>query len=199
MRTIATVLTLGIANVVFGAGPTAPSGWILRGDKPTEYSVTLDHVSPHGGKYCSVLRAFVPKPTGFSTLMQTFSAATYRGKRLRLTAWVRGQVIAGWAGLWMRVDGADGKVLAFDNMVDRPIKGTTEWSSYSVTLDVGDSAQAIAFGILLYGAGSASVDDFSFEVVRNDVPTTGIPRRSVAGSRASSQLPDAPRNLDFEQ
>ena len=51
-----------------------------------------------------------------------------------------------------------------------------------------DSAQAIAFGLLLYGAGSASVDDFSFDVVRNDVPTTGSP-----------QLPAAPRNLDFEQ
>ena len=188
MRTIATILTLGIANVLFAAGPSAPSGWILAGDKPTEYSVTLDHVSPHGGKYCSVLRASVPKPTGFGTLMQTFSAATYRGKRLRLTAWVRGQDIAGWAGLWMRVDGADGKMLAFDNMGDRPIKGTTEWSGYSVTLDVGDSAQAVAFGILLYGAGSASVDDFSFEVVRSDVPTT-----------ASPQLPAAPRNLDFEQ
>jgi hypothetical protein len=187
MRTIATVLLLGIADIVLAAGPSTPPGWILAGDKPTEYAVTLESARPHGGQYCSSLSASVPKPTGFGTLMQTFNAAVYRGKRLRLTAFVRGQDIAGWAGLWMRVDGADGKALAFDNMGDRPIRGTTEWRSYSVTLDIADAAQAIAFGLLLQGAGTASVDDFSFEIVGSDVPTTGSP-----------QLAAAPRNLDFE-
>ena len=36
-----------------------------------------------------------------------------------------------WAGLWMRVDkGKD--MVAFDNMQDRPIKGTTDWQRYYI-------------------------------------------------------------------
>ena len=38
-----------------------------------------------------------------------------------------------YAALWMRVDGG-GKVIKFDNMEDRPVKGTTEWKRCSVVL-----------------------------------------------------------------
>lgn len=161
-------------------------GWMLAGDKPADYSVSIDPAA-HGGKKCARLSSVASLPTGFGTLMQMFNASQYRGKRLRMTGFVKTLDVTGWAGLWMRVDGTDWKMLAFDNMADRPIKGTTEWRSYSVTLDVGDAAQAIAFGLLLGGGGSAFVDDFSFEVVRSDAPTTG------------SAHPASPRNLDFEQ
>jgi hypothetical protein len=53
-----------------------------------------------------------------------------------------------WAGLWMRVDGQEPKMLAFDNMQGRPIQGTTAWKRYEVILDVDPQATAIAFGIL---------------------------------------------------
>ena len=55
----------------------------------------------------------------------------------------------------MRVDGPDsGRHLAFDNMLDRPIKGTTDWTRYAVVLDVDKTAVAIAFGVLAGGEGS---------------------------------------------
>ena len=131
--------------------------------------------------------------------MQMFDASQYHGKRLRMTAFVKTLEVTEWAGLWMRVDGSDGKALAFDNMEDRPIKGRTGWRSYSVTLEVGDAAQAIAFGVLLAGGGRVFVDDFSFEVVRSDVPITGFLRPRGGTRPLEGAQPASPRNLDFEQ
>ena len=60
-----------------------------------------------------------PTAAGFGTLMQQIDAADYRGRRVRLSGLSKAAAVAGWAGLWMRVDGRRG-VLAFDNMQSRP-------------------------------------------------------------------------------
>jgi hypothetical protein len=91
----------------------------------------------------------------------------------------------------MRVDGPDGKMLAFDNMQSRPIKGTAGWKRYEVVLDVAPEAVAVAFGILLDGTGKTWIDDIGFEEVTNDVALTGAP--------TGSQYNPLPENLDFEK
>lgn len=179
-------LTFCLASTLAASQPV-PAGWMLAGDKPTEYAVSIE-ATAHSGKNAARLACIATQPSGFGTLMQMFDAATYRGKRLRLTASVKTLDVSGWAGVWMRIDGASVPPLAFDNMQDRPIKGTTEWAQYTVVLDVPDAAQAIAFGVLLRGAGSVWVDDFDFKMVEPQVATTGKP-----------PLPRSPQNLGFEK
>jgi hypothetical protein len=65
-------------------------------------------------------------------------------------------------------------MLAFDNMQNRPIKGTTDWKQYESILDVPEEAANIAFGVLLSGAGKAWLNDVKFEIVGSQVPTTGL-------------------------
>ena len=186
MRAVfAPTLAFCLASML-SAGQSLPAGWMLAGDKPKEYTVNVV-TTGHTGAKAALLDCVATKPSGFGTLMQMFDATKYRGKRLRLTSYVKTNDVTGWAGLWMRVDGSSAPSLAFDNMQDRPIKGTTNWVQYSVVLDVPDSAQAIAFGVLLHGAGSAWVDDFNFEVVGPEVATSGKP-----------SLPSTPQNLGFE-
>ncbi len=167
----------------------APKGWILAGAAPADYETGVDRKVSHSGRASGFLRA-KEMPSKFGTLMQMFKADAYHGKRVRLSAWVKAQQVAGWAGVWMRVDGDDGKSTAFDNMQNRPIKGTSGWTKYEVVLDVADKATAIAFGILLDGAGAVWIDEVRFEVVDRSVPTTGF-----GGSSRSA----APENLDFEE
>jgi len=166
----------------------APKGWLLAGSAPADYETGVDRKVSHAGKASGFLRA-KEMPKGFGTLMQMFKPDAFRGKRVRLSAWVKSQQVAGWAGVWMRVDGDDKAPLAFDNMQNRPIKGTSGWQKYEVVLDVADKATAIAFGILLDGAGAVWIDDIRFEVVDRSVPTTGF-----GGSTQRA----APENLDFE-
>ena len=119
--------------------------------------------------------------------MQSFRAERYIGKRVRLSGLVKSREVMNWTGLWVRVDKGK-EILAFDNMQDRPIKGTTDWQRYDVVLDVPADSTGISFGILLDGTGKVWLSGTKFDVVGADVPSAG------AGDR---KIPDSPVNLDF--
>ncbi|MGI8684822.1 MAG: hypothetical protein ACR2MO_07005 [Acidimicrobiales bacterium] len=95
--------------------------------------------------------------------------------------------VCGWAGLWFRVDGDGRNSLAFDNMQNRPVQGTTGWARYEVVLDVPEGATLLAYGALLSGSGEIAVADLRIEKVGADVPTTD--RKHL----------DRPANLDFSE
>jgi hypothetical protein len=185
--TVASVL-LGTIMCISGE---LPKGWFTAGSNPKDYDMSIDRDLAHNGKASASLKSIEPKPTGFGTLMQTFQADEFRGKRVRMSGYVRSKEVTQWAGLWMRVDGSGGEKLAFDNMQDRPIKKTTDWTKYEAVLDVPEASQAIAFGILLNGGGQVWIDDLKFEVVDKTVATTG------SGGKTKHQK--FPSNLEFEE
>jgi hypothetical protein len=120
-----------------------------------------------------------------------------------MTAYVRSRGVENSAGLWMRVEGSDGKgnYSVSSNLMRTPIKGTTDWKRCEVVLDVPkEGAAAIYFGVMLAGKGQVWADDFKFEAVGKEVRTTG---GRVETGKASGgplkRLPTEPRNLDFEQ
>lgn len=175
------------------APQTAPRGWMITGLYPHEYKAGIDRVQVHRGKASGTLRGDASaKPDGFGTLMQMFDAGQYRGRRIRLNGFLRSERVIQHAGMWVRVDGPDEKVLAFDNMTTRPIQGTTEWALYTIVLDVPEQAEAIAFGALLCGPGQIWIDGLRFEEVDETVPVTDML------PELGQSLPAGPVNLDFE-
>jgi hypothetical protein len=84
-----------------------------------------------------------------------------------------------------------GESLSFDNMQDRPFKGSADWIEGSVVLDVPETSTALAYGILLSGSGKVWIADVRLELVGEEVPTTG-------GGQEDS-LPEGPVNLDFSR
>jgi hypothetical protein len=173
------------------AAANVPTGWYLAGSKPADYESGITSDATHNGHPTAYLKAKKAEVDGFGTLMQNFRADQYRGRRLRLSASVKAENVQQWAGLWMRVEkAAGGAPLAFDNMYDRPIKGTADWRNYDVVLDVPQDATGIFFGVLLTGSGKVWLSGMRFETVGPDVPTTGKPLQQA--------IPDAPANLDFQ-
>jgi hypothetical protein len=168
--------------------PAVPEGWLLAGSNPRDYETGLDPQEIYHGFPSAYLKSKQSAMEGFGTLMQKFSAGHYAGKRVRLRASVKAEEVSDWAGLWMRVDKGS-TVASFDNMMDRPIKGTTTWQTYEVILDVPQDATGIAFGILLNKSGSVWLNSVKFESVGLDVPTT---------AKAPAGLPEGPANLNFE-
>ncbi len=155
----------------------------MAGSKPQDYAWTpvADPIDP--SKKCRALRYVDTdraSDMGFGTLMQTFDASKYRGKRVRFSARVRTEAFGEWVGLWMRVDAAEKRGIAFDNMARRPIRGTTDWARYEVVLDVADDATSISLGILMGGSGAAWMSDATFEAVGTDVPVTASPLARLA-------------------
>jgi hypothetical protein len=212
MRCLKVVCEVSLASFVAAAAAATaqaqvPEGWYVAGSHPGEYDMVVDQATKHGGAASATIRSKEDNPSnGFGTLMQTFKADEFRGKRLRLTGYVKSEGVAEWAGLWVRVDGTDKTGLAFDNMEDRKIEGTSEWTKYSVVLDVPENAAAIAFGLLMAGKGQVWVDDLTFDVVGADVATTALgiepqelPEDAKERFKANLKfLRTEPANLGFE-
>ncbi|MBN1446484.1 MAG: hypothetical protein JXA28_01035, partial [Bacteroidetes bacterium] len=114
------------------------------------------------------------KSSGFGSWENTIAADSYRTKRLRFSAYLKTENVSNFAGLWMRVDGPNRKVLAFDNMQDRGVSGTTDWIRYEIVLDVPTAADSIYLGTLLVGDGKVWTGSLMLDVVGNDVPITDL-------------------------
>ncbi|HYI07736.1 MAG TPA: hypothetical protein VEK57_01590 [Thermoanaerobaculia bacterium] len=153
-----------------------PVGWI--GGAPG-YALGVDPAA-HGGELSARLQGRENETTAKTSapLVQFVSAEPWRGKRVRLSGWLRTQDVATqWAGLWMRIDSETAPGLSFDNMPDRGPRGTTDWARYEVVLDVPKEAFEIYFGVVLLGNGTVWADDLLLEEVAKSVPVTGSPKK----------------------
>ncbi len=193
IRSVIIVSAILAANMSMSG--EAPKGWFLAGSRPGDYETAVDREVVHSTKASASLKSTATQPAGFGTLMQMSKADKYRGKRVRMSGYVRAQEIKDWAGLWLRVDGPKGEPLGFDNMEKRPIKGTAGWKKYEIVLDVPEQAKELAYGVLLSGAGQVWMAELNFEVVDQAVATTNAADRN--GEPAGVKL--EPTNLNFEE
>jgi hypothetical protein len=190
---------LGVVVVSALLPPTAladhPRGW---GGGGKDYELVRDTEVKHGGASSGAIRSAAEAKDGFGTFTQGVQAEKYRAKRVRLSGWIKADGVAGWSGLWMRVDGKEKVGLAFDNMNDRAVKDTSDWTQFQVVLDVPDVAEQLYFGCLLAGKGKIWVDDLALDIVGNDVAATGKALDGVPRPGEPAALPVEPANLDFE-
>jgi hypothetical protein len=196
-----------------GSALQLPAGWFATGTDPGGYDMELDRTVSHSGKASGRIKWNDSGGAGFGTMAQMIKADDYRGKRVRLSGYVKADRVE-QAYLWMRVDGEVGEMLGIDNMSDRPIWGILDWKRYEIVMDVPDNTSLITFGVILRGAGQAWLDDLKLEVVGKDVPTTSglreqpsrpdketdeYKRQKEAQANRVRNLPSKPVNLDFER
>lgn len=179
----ALVATVASASEV---DPQLPQPWFKNGQPPAaeQCAAGVDAQLEARGTRNITLKCDATVE-GFVGAMQTFSAEKYRGQRVRFSALIKTEALEGWGGLWMRVDDADKPSTSFDNMSDRAVRGTTDWTPYSVVLDVSPNAQGIFFGTLSSGNGQLWISDLRFEIVDRTVPVTG---RAAASEPGNLQL-----------
>lgn len=173
----------------------APKPWFKNGGPPavTQCDGGVDSALEASGTANLTLKCD-ETVNGFVGVMQRLDPDPYRNRRLRFSALVKTEGVEGWGGLWMRVDDVDKPGAAFDNMQNRPLKGTSDWTSYSVVLDASSNAQGVFFGTLMAGKGQLWISDWRLEIVGADVPTTGLtPKRAGPAPDARS----GPSNLEL--
>ncbi|WP_413992187.1 hypothetical protein ACMDCR_08915 [Labrys okinawensis] len=178
-----------LPELVDNAETPLPPGWRTWGDDVGAYEIGRDTETVHNGSASGYVKWRHPN-NGFGTMMQVFRADNFKGQRLRLSAYAKTSNVTGWAGIWMRVDGLKDALLGFDNMQQRPIKGTTDWTKYEVVLDVPQKSEQIAFGFLLAGRGQLWCTGLDLQAVSRGVPTTDL---------TPEMLSSDPVNLDFSQ
>jgi hypothetical protein len=136
----------------------SPRGW--GGGPPG--TIFVDGEIVHGGRWSVRLERDAASPDAFSTLTKA-TPMDFAGTTLEWRGFLRSEGVSGYLGLWMREDG-DTPGLAFDNMQQRQVKGTHDWTAYSITLPVHRDAKQLYFGVLVAGTGKVWADDLQLLV-----------------------------------
>lgn len=146
--------------------------WFKAGSKPDSYEIGASD-EKRNDKTVYFIKSTAENIGGFGTILSNVIPAKYIGKRLRLSGDIKTENVSNYAGMWMRVDGSkQGEMLGFDNMHDRPIKGTNDWAKYEIVLDVPEGSTNIGYGLLINETGHVWINNFVFEEVGTDIPVT---------------------------
>jgi len=162
-----------IANPGFEQGEVGsiPANWIVP-SVVTDAGFTSKTVDQecHSGARCAMLTGVSnPPANAFGNLIQALPAGGYLHRRIRLRAAIRvTQSSSGGsptrAQMWLRLDRADHTVAFLENMNGRPVTSPL-WKTYDIETDVPGDVSQLVFGVMLFGAGSAWVDDVSLDVL----------------------------------
>ena len=160
------------------------------------FELVRDTAVKHSGMASGRIRQ-LSSESYFGTFTTGLSPKNYKSARVRYSGFLKTED-ADSAGLWMRVDGVEQFVLAFDNMDGRRVTGTKDWKKYELVLDVPTDATAIAFGFLLVGKGTVWADDLKIESVDAEVESTDMKINRVNANRYRNRPKDF-ANGDFEE
>jgi tetratricopeptide (TPR) repeat protein len=160
----------GPRNLEFREGITGkvPPGWIVPAlPKDADSVAELRRTGCRGGVGCAIVRVPPNAPSPVAILMQSFDAAAYRGKTVRLHAWMKLEPADSQdrAQMFLSVDRPNRQSGFLDNMNDRPIR-SVDWTRYEIAGPVDRDATFVNFGVMSIGEGTVWVDEVSFEIVK---------------------------------
>lgn len=147
--------------------------WTYWQHEPAKYEMNFEKNPELSDQNIFTIKSVQSKIKGFGSLNKYVKSDLYQNKTVKMTGYLRSENVNSWAGFWMRVDFYSVRVLAFDNMQQRPIKGSTNWTKYEVVLFVPKDATSISYGALLDGTGQIWFKDVKLEVVEDTIPETG--------------------------
>lgn len=176
-------LALCQTNLKFqqGAAGELPPGWfVVDSAKDSGFTASWQREGCREDLPCALLSApATPPAESFGTLMQTFDAQAFRGRTVRLRAWIRleRKLPADRAQLLLHV----ARPNRLDNTASRPVV-TEEWRQYEIRGEVAPDAGSIRIGLMLYGSGRAWIGGVEFAEVAEETsgPTVDAARDAIA-------------------
>jgi erythromycin esterase len=161
------------ANLDFEAGGTgAPANWYAPADQDAfGYRAGITSERPHSGASCAIVeRSEQPRyGEGYGSLLQRIDARPFRGRRVRLRAYVRA-LVSGEASrvlLTLRVGkSGGGPPLYSADSTDRAT-ASAKWQSSELIATIAGDADSITYGLLLIGDGKAFLDDVAIDPLSN--------------------------------
>jgi RNA polymerase sigma factor (sigma-70 family) len=107
-----------------------------------------------------------------STRYFVMGSSILYGKHIRITGWLKAKDVRGWGSAFVIILGISGRHLQYDDMSNRPVRGTTDWQRIEIVTDLPDEMCIIYFGPDLYGPGELWGDDFQIDLAPAGAPST---------------------------
>jgi erythromycin esterase len=147
-----------------------PASWRFSNDqlRAFGYAVTVSEDRPASGRRCAEVRRDPGPHYGetYGGLSQLIDATPYRGRRVRIKAMARADVVGGGeARLWIQASRPQVALMQPPDARPSTAVVTAAWQPYDVVVDVPANATTLRFGFALVGDGRAWVDGVSLEVV----------------------------------
>jgi len=163
-----------------------PQGWSrMSGDGGPEGLPGTCEIGVDSGKSTPDRQVYSVRCTNdgvpsFGGARNTVRTASFRSKRVRVSAWLMASGIqgvsspqyagvAGEGGMWLGV-GSPRNGMRSDRMQGRAIKGSTDWEYRDFVVDVPDDNNQMFIGYWMQGKGQLWVRDFKIEEVSTTVP-----------------------------
>jgi hypothetical protein len=142
-----------------------PLSWVWITEPGYSFAASSDCRRPQS-RCVTVRYQGESEPRDFGYVMQTFDGTHFRGKQIRLRAWLRvNDPELSRAQLFVRVDSPTG-VGFHDYSHAQPIR-SRDWTMREIAGKVDSDAVRIAIGMMLGGRGSAYLADLEFETVED--------------------------------
>ncbi|HRX93458.1 MAG TPA: alpha/beta hydrolase [Chitinophagaceae bacterium] len=129
-------------------------------------------------------------PADWGAFMRSFPAKEYGGKKFRVEAAVKVELIdsSADAEIWVRIDRENGKMGFFYNMMDKPIR-SSEWKTYSISGRIDKDAKNLVFGGLYHRKAKYYFDDFKLfiETGKDKYQQIVLPNGDFEGDSAETR------------
>jgi hypothetical protein len=179
----------GPANATNPASPANPAnpanapvdGWWLRGDGRDEYSFGRDTVVAHEGRP-SVAMAPRGLPSGvYGGLVRDWDATPWRGRRVRVSAWVRSEAVTMVGEFSVSVSSTASPAKAPPRqMASRRLAPSSDFASYQLELVVPPDALAVSLAVGVAGPGKIWVEGGRIDPADAAVPPSPPPAPTLA-------------------
>jgi hypothetical protein len=158
MPVIRTPLSLGNADFENGL-----EKWSISPIDAQAYEFAVDTDVFRSGKQSIRIRSLAGDRGG--AIYQVLPAADLRGKTVELSGWLKtDDATSGGAVLTLRAFRGD-RLLEYNIMRKAPVKGTTEWTRYSIPLKLSKNVSSLEVGVALDSKGTVWADNLELNVV----------------------------------
>lgn len=171
-----------------------PTKWENFGNN--NYKIYSDSTYAKNGKFSAVIENTESK-SEFRALAMDLPN-NYKGRSIRLSGYIKTEnVTEGYAGLWIRID----PQVAFDNMSDRGVTGTSDWKEYEITLPLDPKkTDKIVIGGLLVGKGKMWLDNLQVSIDGKDLGNANLEvyKREIPPAEKDKEFDNA-SNISFPE
>lgn len=178
-----------------------PMGWRPARSNTPAFKLGVDRSVFHSGRASGFIEHGPAPAAENGSLMQSFVADPYRGKRVRLTVYLRSKDVQR-AFIFMSVQSND-SAIAYANTNQHALTENSDWTPFQITLDIPGNSRNIDFGVAMRGQGKVWIDDCKLEIVDLTIPNDDLIAKGSMNRKTLIQkngpMNAAPLNMGFEE